>query len=234
MTEILTGLGIEDHDAPVAVSIRDEEFVRTWLHEEICRAAQMSRIVAAHVDAGLTDGENVLAVPGELHHVESIARAEPDEAVVIDIDPVLLIKPGIALARTAPGLEDVALGIQFENRGCGKTTIGDRWILCGPDLLTGQARRHVNHPEVVVFVNEEPSDVAEDPVVGKGRRPRRVHFPLWRCGRCRFRGLPRRLRAARDSNEKQGCDTEKFHPISHGLGAPWANDHHAFDEDLAA
>ena len=97
----------------------------------------MSRIVAAHVHAGLTDGENVAAVPRELHHVESVARAEPDETVVIEVDPVLLVKPGIALARTAPGLQDVALGIQLENRGSGKTTVRNRWILGGPDLLTG-------------------------------------------------------------------------------------------------
>ena len=104
MTTVFSGGRIEDYYAPITVSISYEEFVGTGFHEEIRRATQMSRIIASHVDPRFTDGEDVFPFSRELHHVKSIARAEPNEPIVIDVYAVLLVNPRIALSRTTPSL----------------------------------------------------------------------------------------------------------------------------------
>ena len=57
----------------------------------------------------------MLAVLRELHNVEPVARARPDEPVVIDVDPMLLVIPGVALTGATPGSKNLALGIELEN-----------------------------------------------------------------------------------------------------------------------
>ena len=76
----------------------------------------MIRIVAALVHARLTDGQHVLAVLRELHDVHAVARAHPHEAVVVDVDAVLLVEPRVALAGPAPGSQHLALGVQLQHR----------------------------------------------------------------------------------------------------------------------
>ena len=64
----------------------------------------MIGVIASHVDSRFTDRENVFSFLRELHHVITVARAKPDEIVVIEIDAVFLIEPRIAFSRTTPRL----------------------------------------------------------------------------------------------------------------------------------
>ena len=104
MTLVFPRSGIVDYYAPVTVSISDKKFIRAGLYKEIRRTTQMIGIIATHVDPGFTDRENVFPFPRELHHMITVARAKPDETVVIEIDAMFLIKPRIAFSRTTPRL----------------------------------------------------------------------------------------------------------------------------------
>ena len=64
----------------------------------------MIGVIASHIDARFSDGEYMLPFSRELHHMIAVARAKPDEAVVIKIDTVFLIEPRIAFSRTTPRL----------------------------------------------------------------------------------------------------------------------------------
>jgi hypothetical protein len=146
-------------------------------------------IVAALVDARLADGQHVLAVLRELHHVHAVARARPDEAVVVDVNAVLLVEPGVAVAWSSPGPPQLALGIQLEHRGRREAAVGNRRFDGCADLVRREARWHVDHPEVIVIVDEQPADVAQDPVVRQRRWPRRIDLVDRQPLGCRRRGV---------------------------------------------
>ncbi len=165
----------------------------------------------------------MLAVLRELHHVKPIARARPDEPVVIDVDPVLGVIPGVALARATPGSENLTLRIELENWRCRKAAIGDRWLHRGSDLLRREARRHVDHPEVIVVVDEQPSDVPQDPVVRKRRWPGWIHLvdgKIIRCRRARRRLGIGSLGAGLAGYEKHQYRGDEFQRMSHDRKAP--------------
>ena len=161
-------------DALVDIAVGDEQLVGLRLDVEVGRSAQVIGIVAALVHARLADGEQVLALLRELHHVHAVARAHPDEAVVVDVDAVLLVEPRVALTGAAPGPQHLALGIQLQHRRRRDAAVGDGRLHRRADLLRREARRHVDHPQVVAVVHEQPADVAEDPVVRERRRPRGI------------------------------------------------------------
>src|SRR5215218_3544123 len=80
--------------------------------------------------AGLADLQHELAVAGELQDVAVLiaVRREPDEALVVDVDAVLVLRPVVALARAAPGLDEIALGIELEHRGGGLAALRARRV----------------------------------------------------------------------------------------------------------
>ena len=168
------GGGVVDDHALVDVAVGDEDLVRLRLDVEVRGAAQVVGIVAALVHPGRADRQHVLAILGELHHVVAVARARPHEAVVIDIDAVLLVVPGVAVAGPAPRAQDLAVGIEFEDGWRGEAAVGNRRLHGGADFLRREARWHVDHPEVIAVVHEQAADVAEDPVVRQRRRPRGI------------------------------------------------------------
>jgi hypothetical protein len=113
---VLAGRGVVDHDTLVDVAVGDEDLVGLGLDVKVGRPAQVIGIVAALVDARLTDGQHVLAVLRELHHVHAVARAHPHEAVVVDVDAMLLVEPRVAVAGPAPGSQHLAFRVQLQAR----------------------------------------------------------------------------------------------------------------------
>ena len=190
MPFVLASRGVVHHHTLVDVAVGDEDLVGLRVDVEVRRPAEVIGIVAPLVDARLTDGEHVLAVLRELHHVHAVARAHPHEAVVVDVDAVLLVEPRVAVTGwgPAPGAQHLALRVEFQHRRRGNAAVGDRRLDGCPDLLRSEARRHVDHPQVVPIVHEQPADVAQDPVVRQRRWPRGIDLvdrqPLgrWRPG----------------------------------------------------
>ncbi len=210
MPFVLASRGVVHNDALVDVTIRDEDLVGLRVDVEVCGPAEVSGIVAPLVDARLTDGEHVLAVLGELHHVHAVARAHPHEAVVVDVDAVLLVEPRIPVAGPAPGSQHLALCVQLQYRRSGNAAISDGRLDGCANFLWREAGWHVDHPQVVLVVHEQSTNVPENPVVRQRRRPRGIDFvdrqPL---GRWRPRvGLGvRPLRASHSGHEQRGHES---------------------------
>jgi len=78
------------------------------------------------------------------------------------------------LLRVVRALHDLAVGVNFEHRRRRKAAVGNRRLRCRTDLLIGETRRHVNDPQVIAIIHEEPANVAQDPIVRQRRRPGRV------------------------------------------------------------
>ena len=125
----------------------------------------------------------------------------PDVVVLVDIDAVLAVGPDAArfqlafaadetgIGRTAPGAQQFAIGIEFQNGRSGLAAIRDGAVgahLAQPvdrlavlifragqrpfqaGLLVGQGARPVIDPDMVVPVHIQPADLAESPVLGSG------------------------------------------------------------------
>ena len=139
--------------------------------------------------------------------LRGIARAisrDPDVVVLIDVDSVLAVGPDAAclrlaftadetgIGRTAPGAQQLAVGIELQNRGRGFAAIGDGAILARladavdrlalfiggagrgsfeSSLVVGQRARPVVDPDMIMLVDIEPADLAEQPVVRQRLRP---------------------------------------------------------------
>ena len=84
-----------------------------------------------------------LAVLGELQDVRVLlaVAADPDVALVVDMDAVVGFRPLVALARPAPGAHQVAVRIELQDRRRRAAALGDRRIELGAPLVVVQRRR---------------------------------------------------------------------------------------------
>src|SRR6185437_2391884 len=104
-------VGIEDDDAVIAVAVRDVDFIGGGIDLGVGRTAELRRVVAGGLRAGLADLQDDLSVRPEFQHLPVIlaVAADPNESLRVDADAVLILKPVVALSRAAPGLEQIAL-----------------------------------------------------------------------------------------------------------------------------
>ena len=179
MTLVGARRGIEYDHALVDVAVGNEQLIGLGLDVEIRRPAQVRRVVASLVHARLADRHHVLAVLRELHDVHAVARAHPHKAVMVDVDAVLLTEPGVTGAGPTPRLHEFPFCVQFEHGRRREAAIGNGRFGRRADLLLREARRHVNNPEVIAVVDEQPADVPPGPVVGQRRRPAGVDHVNW-------------------------------------------------------
>src|SRR5438067_2633411 len=86
---------------------------RVDLH--VRRAAEQSGRIAAARLPGAADLHEELPVGRELDElvVLGIVAADPDVALPIDIDAVLVLGPLVALTRPAPGAQQIALAVEL-------------------------------------------------------------------------------------------------------------------------
>ena len=116
-----------------------------------------------------------LPCPADLHHelpglrelqnliVLLAIAAYPHEAFRIHVDTVLRIRPLVPLARSSPRLNEVACGVELQQRRGGPVL-----------LFWTQRSRTLQHPHVILLVNRHAGDLPELPVVGN-LRPCRIH-----------------------------------------------------------
>ena len=221
MPLVFAGRGVVHHHPLVDVTVRDEDLVGLRLDVEVRRPAQVIGIVAALVDARLADGQHVLAVLCELHDVHAIARAHPDEAVVIDVDAMLLLEPGVAIARPAPGSQHLSICVQLQDGRRRHAAVGDRRLDGCANLLRREAGWHMDHPQVIVIVHEQSADVPQDPVVGQRGRPRGIDFVDWQslgCRRPRVGFGIRPLREGDPGQEQSGHESSECARTCHDRG----------------
>src|SRR5207253_9653343 len=90
--------------------------------------------------------------------------AEPYEALRIDVDAVLALRPFIAIARPAPRLDVIACGIEHDHR----------WSSHG-FLLWFECSRPVQDPNIVLCIDRNARGISELPL-GRHLRPPAIHL----------------------------------------------------------
>jgi len=128
----------------------------------------------------------LVALLADLQHEFALARelqilavllavaADPDEALVVNAHAVLVLRPVVAGAGTAPGLHQLAVLVELHDRRGWCTALAGGRIERRRFLVVGQAFWPLDHPDVVLRVDRNPRRLAHDPIVGQRPRPRRI------------------------------------------------------------
>src|SRR5262249_48966451 len=130
----------------------------------------------ATVLALMTELRQELAVLSEFQDVSVVRSipADPDITLVINGDPVVRLRPFVALPRTAPVPDQVTGLIELEN---GRRL---RATCAGLRISGGFIRRErvgpMNNPDVVLSVNPHADGHPDVPVVRQRLRPHRIDF----------------------------------------------------------
>jgi hypothetical protein len=104
------------------------------------------------------------------------ASAQPDVVFVVDEDSVLRGRPFPALARTTPGLEELSVRVELDDRWGGNTALRLWGLERGTLLAIRNGRWAVEDPDVVVGIDSQPADLAGYPLIWQRLRPKRIRF----------------------------------------------------------
>src|SRR5207248_3495126 len=120
--------------------------------------------------------------------------ANPDVAFVVDGDAVIRVGPVVALARSTPVADQVAGGVELENRRRRSAALRGRRRGRGVDLAGLEGSRAMDDPHVILCVDRNADRLTENPFVRQRLRPQRIDFEARRLERL-WLGLPRAVRA---------------------------------------
>src|SRR6516225_2711983 len=100
----LAGIGVDHRDALVEIAVGDIGLVGLRIDPNLGGTAEILRVVAALVAAEMADLHQELAVLGEFEDLRVLlaVAADPDIALVVDMDAVIGRWPFIAVAGPAP------------------------------------------------------------------------------------------------------------------------------------
>src|SRR5499426_1541911 len=160
----------------VAVAVGDVGFVGLRVNEDFGHSPEILRVVAAAVLALMAELREELAVLSELQDVGVVraVAADPDIALVIYGDPMVRLRPFVALSRTTPVPDQIAGLIEFEN-----------WrrlrAACSGLLIRGGFIRRervgpMNYPDVVLRVNPHADGHSDVPMVWQRLRPHGINL----------------------------------------------------------
>src|SRR4029077_14263751 len=197
------GRRIEHDHALVAVAVGDVELVRYGVDLHVRGTTELRGRVAAFARARVPDLHQELALGRELDDlvVLGVVAADPDVALLIDVDAVLVLEPLVALSRPAPGVQHAAVGVELDDRGRGDAALRAFRLERSAFLLVDQRSRAVDDPHMVARVDGDAGDLAEDPVVGQRLGPGSVDLEAARG--LASRGLrAREQRSGGDENSK--------------------------------
>src|SRR5262249_53850994 len=186
------GVRVEDDDAVIAVTVGYEQFVGWRMDPGVGRAVHIDHVGIALALVAFADLQHEFAVgrelqirgirdrpePGEARG-RTIVPAQPHKTLVVDIDAVLALGPVISAPRPAPGLYEVAGGIEHDDRGR---------RLSGVFGL--ERTRTVEEPDIVLRVNGEARRISE-PELRLQLRPRRIHLEYRHAAGLHLRRLSR-------------------------------------------
>src|SRR5713101_8344726 len=175
----LAGIGVDHGHAFVEVAVGDIGFVGLGIDPDLGHPSEVLQVVAAGVLAIAAQLHQELPLLGELQDlsVALAVAAEPHVALVIDVDAVRPLRPLVARSRAAPGPDQVAGLIEHQYRRGGGAALGDGRRQLEPLFVVVQRpRAAVNDPDVIPIVDPHSDGPAEQPMIGQGLRPQRIHF----------------------------------------------------------
>src|SRR5262245_52847769 len=113
-------VGIEHKDSFVAVSVRNEQFVRLGVDKYVGRLPEVLDVRVGFLLTAFTNLHHEFPSLRELQDLIIVAvTTDPDKAFWIDVNSMLRLRPFIARPTAAPTLDEVAFGIEFQHRRCG-------------------------------------------------------------------------------------------------------------------
>ena len=148
-----TRVRIEHDDSAIAVPVGNHRLVRLLNRLNVCRLVQVLRVLVALAFVAPPDLLHELALARELEqhvvgsrrhpdlHVRVVAP-DPDVVLVIDVDSVLGVRPLPLIGGAAPGLQELAVLVEFQDRWRGVVF-----------LFCWHRARPVQNPDVVVPVH---------------------------------------------------------------------------------
>ena len=185
MALVGAGCRVEHDHAVIAVAVGDIEFVVGRVDDHVGRAAEPSGVVAAGQFARAADLLHELAVARELQDLAVLVlgiAADPDEVVVVDENAMLVGGPFVALTGAAPGLHDIAGLIELDDRRRRDAAAHARRRSAAL-LAIGQRAGAVHDPDMILRVDIDAADLADDPIVRQRLRPSGVDLELRRLRR---------------------------------------------------
>ena len=194
MAPVQSGISVNHQDSFVHVPVGDVGLVVVGIHLHIGRVSQERSAVAsagggvaAAGDAGSTDLHDERAVLRELEHlvIAVAVPGEPDVVVVIDEDPVLVVRP-LASQRggtsrgeesriigTSPRPEQIAVRVELHDRRRAETAVRPPGLR--PCLVFGEGPGALDDPDAVVPIDGNAGDLADEPPVWQRLWP----FPVY-------------------------------------------------------
>src|SRR5262245_39172568 len=117
MTLVLSGVGIEHNNAPIDVTIGYKNFVSLCIVACLGGPVEVFRIVASGTFTGMTNLKEEFAVLVELQDlcITHAVTGDPEIALGVDGQPVLVRGPFITRARATPSFDEMATGIEFRD-----------------------------------------------------------------------------------------------------------------------
>src|SRR6267378_2626488 len=113
--------------------------------------------------------------------------SDPNVSSLVYINSVLVLRPIKSFARSAPGMEQMSLLVEFQDGRRSNAAIGTRRRKRSADFIHRVRGGPLQNPDVVLPVHSQPADLPNDPVVRQLLRPERVHAILRRLLRARSR-----------------------------------------------
>ena len=176
MPLIGAGRRVVDNDAAVAVAIGDVDLVGRLVDRGLGGLAELGGVITAGARRDLADLHHELAVEGEFqkHVVVVGVAADPDKAALVDLDAVLAADPFVAVTGSAPGAQQIAVGVEFQDRWRRHAAFRARRVQRDALFVLGQRSRALDHPDMSLPVDGNAADLTHDPVVGQLFRPGRI------------------------------------------------------------
>ncbi len=184
-------VGVVDDHAVVAVAVGQVHLVGLVVDVDLRDLAE---------DVGARAVDRIARRMADLHQKAPALRelqdlpvgravpADPDVALGIDPDAVFARRPVIALTRSAPPVDQVAVRREFEDGRRRHAALRARRNLRRAGFVDRQRARSLQHPDVVVRVDRDAADLADEPVVRQLLRPGRIDLVLRHpCGGTRLR-----------------------------------------------
>src|SRR5262249_10564656 len=147
----------------------------------IGRTVEVLNVIRPAGRPGLAKPHHELAVTGEFVDMPAALDvvADPDEIVMVDEDTVSVIAPFVIGTVAAPALHPLAGLVEFDHR---RRRHAADYVRCGRRaLLAGIERaRALIDPDVVLRIDENAADGADDPIARQGLWPGGIDRKFWR------------------------------------------------------
>ena len=178
-----TGRHVDYRHAMIAIAVGQIGLVGGGIDPDLGHTGVVGLAAAVDSETGLADLKKEAPVAREFQDVRIAfsVPSDPDVVHVIDRDPVIRRRPGVAGARPSPVADNHAVGIELQDgRRRHAAGLCNGRVECRRNLARGQRGPAAMHdPDVVPGVNANPDGRTQDPVIRQWAWPEGVDLEHW-------------------------------------------------------